>query len=333
AKRNQKGFTHLLIMLVVSAFLIWASVAVASLRPASADAPISEFRSGQPGYCLSASSSKIASGTPAVVTLCNGSSAQNFSLSGEHIIIEANYCLSAVGSSVEINSCNVNSVNQDWKSDSVSYLNLANNNCLSLTNDNISKPLVTASCANLESLSETWVPSVWSGNSISNSSDPTCNQSDLGQRVACMAKRQWLTWQTDPKLHPALLYDYTAGNSNEEWCADFVSYIYMQAGAPFSNGERGQNGWDEYDANNIINQGFTYHSVDSGYIPSPGDIAYFNYQDGHVEIVVSGGAHPTFIYGDSGVIDPITGNGDMAENQITSDGNAGQLEYYLSPIY
>jgi hypothetical protein len=330
-KKNRKSFTHLAIVLVVSAFLIWASVAVASLRPASADSPIPELRSGQPDDCLSATNSKIKSGTTVIAASCNGSALQNFSLSDNHITIAGKYCLTSVGQAVQLTTCRPNNQQQDWSADGVGYMNLANNRCLSITSGNPNKPVVTASCSQLTNLSETWVPSTWSGVSIYNTSEPACNQASIGQRVACEAERQWLAWQTQPKLHNALLYDYTAGNPYEEWCADFVSYVYKQAGAPFSNGERGLNGWDEYNANNIINQGFTYHAAGSGYLPKPGDVAYFNYLGGHVEIVVKGGSNPVFIYGDSGTIDPISGNGDMAENQITSDGSLGQLEYYLSP--
>ncbi len=318
-------------MLVVSAFLIWASVAVASLSPASADAPIPELRSGQLGDCLSVSPGKIKPGSTLVATGCNGMAEQNFTLSADHITIDGNYCLTSTGSIVVLDNCQQNNQNQEWQADGVGYSNLGNNRCLSISKGS-SKQVDTASCSQQGTLSQVWVPSNWSGQSIYTTSAPSCNQSNLGQRVACQAERQWLAWQTQPKLHNTLLYDYTAGNPYEEWCADFVSYVYKQAGAPFSNGERGLNGWDEYNANNIINQGFTYHAAGSGYIPKPGDVAYFNYLGGHVEIVVKGGTNPVFIYGDSGVIDPISGNGDMAENQITSDGSLGQLEYYLSPI-
>jgi len=66
-------------------------------------------------------------------------------------------------------------------------------------------------------------------------------------------------------------------------------------------------------------------------VPLAGDVAYFNYGGGHVEIVVSGGQTPTFVYGDSGVTDPTTGNGQMTTNTITQKANEGQLIYYLSP--
>ena len=76
--------------------------------------------------------------------------------------------------------------------------------------------------------------------------------------------------------------------------------------------------------------GYTIHYASTGYLPKPGDVAFFNYSAGHVEIVISGGKQPTFIYGDSGTIDPTTGNGQMKANTIL--GNvSGQVVYYLSP--
>ena len=76
--------------------------------------------------------------------------------------------------------------------------------------------------------------------------------------------------------------------------------------------------------------GFSYHNA-SSYTPRPGDVAYFDYSGGHVEIVVSGGPTPTFVYGDSANIDSSTGNGEMEANTIISDGSMGQVLYYLSP--
>ena len=116
---------------------------------------------------------------------------------------------------------------------------------------------------------------------------------------------------------------------NEEWCADFVSYIYNISGSPFINGNNAP--WDENDANQLSDMGFSYHDLNSGYLPSPGDVAFFNYPGGHAEIVISGGKHPTFIYGDSRNIDPATGNGQMESNTTTSVDGLGQLAYYLFP--
>ncbi len=151
----------------------------------------------------------------------------------------------------------------------------------------------------------------------------------LNQQISCQAMMQWNLWHQPKSNHLQLLNKYTDGFGLEEWCADFVSYIYKTSGAPFTAGER--NGWDEYNANYIVNEPIFSQISAQNYQPQAGDVAYFNYPGGHVEIVVVGGAKPTFIYGDSAQLDPQTGNGNMAANNILVDGQFGQVTYYLSP--
>lgn len=324
--KNQKGFVRLILITAVSALLVWTGSAVSELGRDSSDSPQTDIQSGVAGYCIDDYHGKTGPGSPVVAWACNGTQAQDWSLNGGRIENANHYCLSAAAKVLVVSACS-SARDQQWSEDGVGLKNLSGG-CLSLPNGKIDQQLITASC-NLTSLDQTWTPSLWQGKPITQLSSTACTQTILGDRVACLAKREWLAWQTEPALHRVLLSDFTDGNPSEEWCADFVSFIYKLAGAPFTAGER--NGWDEYNANNIIYQGFTYHDVSSGYVPKAGDVAYFNYSGGHVEIVVSGGKHPTFIYGDSGTKDPITGNGNMAENSIQSDGAAGQLEYYLSP--
>jgi hypothetical protein len=186
---------------------------------------------------------------------------------------------------------------------------------------------VLASCKYLTEPSETWVAATWHAHDAQGAV-VTCMTGSEGDRVACQAAKQWVIWQAGAVQHTTLLNEYSDGNGYEEWCADFVSYVYKAAGYPFDQGER--QGWDEYVADAVQYENFTYHPAGS-YIPQPGDVAYFNYPGGHVEIVVIGGVNPLFIYGDSGTTDPSTRNGDMAENSITNDPAEGQVLYYLSP--
>ncbi len=169
-------------------------------------------------------------------------------------------------------------------------------------------------------------------NSIWEYSDRSSIYNCIGSKseiLACKATEQWNIWTSGSINHETLLNEYTDGNPNEEWCADFVSYIYNISGSPFINGNNAP--WDENDANQLSDMGFSYHDLNSGYLPSPGDVAFFNYPGGHAEIVISGCKHPTFIYGDSRNIDPATGNGQMESNTTTSVDGLGQLAYYLSP--
>jgi hypothetical protein len=329
-KKSFRVKIRLFFVVAICFAVIWGALAVIGINHVSADVSIGEIRSAVAGYCLDDYKSSTKSGSPVYSWRCNGARAENWQVVGSRIKLANQYCLGVIQNKVVIDNCS-GSKNQQWSRRGAGFENLANSNCLSLAGNNHVGQVITASCSDLTNMSESWTSAHWSGLPLSAISSPTCKDLPLGKRVACYANRQWLAWETEPKLHNILLTDYTDRNPYEEWCADFISYIYREAGAPFSNGERGKNGWDEYNANNIQYMGFTYHAANSGYVPRAGDIAFFDYAGGHVEIVVSGGAHPTFIYGDSGTIDPMTGNGNMAKNQIVNDGSAGHVVYYLSP--
>jgi hypothetical protein len=222
-----------------------------------------------------------------------------------------------------LNTCN-GSPGETWNIDLSGYENPNSGLCLDAPSNKTNYQLAIDSCNNLSRIGESWTAASWSNNN----SSASCVSGTKGEQVACFAEKQWVAWQTGLSNHKILLTDYTDGNSYEEWCADFVSYVYKEAGYPFTAGER--NGWDEYNANNIQYMGFTMHSAAS-YSPKPGDVAFFDYAGGHVEVVATGGKTPTFIYGDSNTADPATGNGEMNEDSLTSDGSAGQVIYYLSP--
>ncbi len=329
-KKNQSGFIRLAMLILLSVLLIGSSVNLFGFVNVSADAAQPEIRSSAGDYCLDDFHGDKKPNSIVDAWNCNGTSSQNWSWSGNQIKLDAKYCLDVIHSKVGLNLCST-AKDQIWHADSVGLINMSNSQCLNLPGSKTGIQLTTVGCNNLSSVNEAWTPTVWRGKAMLAVSSPPCTQSHIGLRVACFAERQWLAWATEPQLRPYLLNDYTDGNAYEEWCSDFVSYVYREAGRPFSGGERGANGWDEYNANNIQYMGFSYHQAGSGYVPKAGDVAFFNYPGGHVEIVESGGKHPTFIYGDSGTLDPITHNGDMAKNQITSDGTFGQVIYYLSP--
>lgn len=317
---------HLFIVaIVIFLGLIW----VFAFTNVRAHAAIPEIRSGISGFCLDDFSDSQASNAKVDAWGCNDTLAQSWTVSATSIKHDSTTCLSVLndgtvsGNRVVINRCD-NAPGQVWLRDNGGYFNPNSRLCLNIPNDQSGVSLIISSCGLLSKLSEQWKPITANGSNYNNS----CNSGTEGERVACYAEKEWTTWQAGRPSHATLLNNYTDGNGYEEWCADFVSYVYQEAGYPFTQGER--NGWDEYNANNIQYMGFTEHNA-ANYIPQPGDVAYFNYSGGHVEIVVSGGAHPTFIYGDSATIDPSTGNGDMESNAITNDGAAGQVIYYLSP--
>ncbi len=280
----------------------------------------SPIKSGWSGYCLDDYRSKIVEGNQVDLWPCNDSAAQDWQVNLTQIIHNNDMCLTASSDTdITINTCN-DGPNQVWLKDDTGYLNPNKGLCLTAENAEEDGQLTLTSCRLLTSNSKSWTANI-------NYGTYPCTGSQ-GQMVACYAIKEWVKWTSEPNNHEALLNTYTAGAAYEEWCADFVSYVFKEAGYPFSSGN--YDGWNENIAGNVVNQGFTVDSSAS-YLPQTGDVAYFDYLGGHVEIVISGGKTPTFIYSNSEVIDPTTGNGDMAANTITSVPSLGQLEYYMSP--
>ncbi len=321
-KHNLRHITFGLISILLAVGLIKLSGGNASAASGL------KLRSGIGGYCLDDYTGKLASGNPVDAWGCNGSSAQSWSVTYDTIEHAGKYCLSVVGNSknagakIVLNACD-SAPGQIWLRYKSGYINPNSGLCLSTSSSGPSSQLSLNSCNQLGDANETWTPENYNGKVIGL---PSCDGTE-GQKVACEASTEWAHWQNSND-HLALLNTYTDNAPYEEWCADFVSYVYKQAGYPLTGA---YDGWDENDANNLQNYPeFTEHQASSGYVPKAGDIAWFNYDGGHVEIVVAGGKQPTFVYGNSGEIDPTTGNGDMRANTLTSDGSEGQLVYYLS---
>jgi Ricin-type beta-trefoil lectin domain/CHAP domain len=304
---------YLLVAVIIAIGISWLSFGTSNAGPTGG--PV---KSGWSGYCLDDYKNKDTAGNQVDLWGCNNSEAQDWSVTMTQIRHGADGCLDAsTDTKVVLSSCS-DDPNQVWLRDGNGFMNPNDGLCLTAQQSGEDQPLNMASCGSPLTNSQAWSPAVM---------DNKCD-GDQADKVACSAVREWINWQSNPNGHLALLNTYTGNAPYEEWCADFVSYIYKEAGYPFSNGNYG--GWDENIASQIQNQGFTYHSA-NGYIPKPGDVAFFDYPGGHVEIVVSGGKVPTFVYGNSNTIDPTTNNGQMAANTILNEGAFGQIQYYLSP--
>lgn len=323
ARKKHRGLLKVALFLVVGISLLGL------LSPTRAHAEIQSIEAGQSGYCLDDYKDITTPNAKVDVWKCNDSDSQDWTASDTTVNRGGLYCLSVLndssssGSPVVLNKCN-GTAGQVWLRDQAGLYNPNSGQCLDNASNKTDQSLSISSCTDLTPNGERWTPLSQVGHPY----NPSCLNGTEGQKVACDAVQAWTNWQTNGASHQNLLNIYSDGNGYEEWCADFVSYIYKQAGFPFTNGER--DGWDEYDANNIQYQGFSVHPA-GNYTPKVGDIAFFDYAGGHVEIIVSGGPKPTFVYGDSATIDPETGNGNMEANTITDDGSAGQVIYYLSP--
>jgi hypothetical protein len=328
-QKSKKRFLRRFLFYGLSILTIFLAIKISLFNISSA---IPEIKSGIDGFCLDARGDSSAVNTPIDSWSCNGTDAQNWKAVNNTLVHDKKSCLSifnngsTIGDKIVSAPCSGKS-GQVWVAAVNGYENPVSADCLQVPANQTGDQLILGRCTNLTEPNEAWMPAIYSIQSAGSGAFLGCKGSE-GQKVACIAAQQWVIWQSGSVSHNNLLNAYSDGNGYEEWCADFVSYVYKQAGYPFLYGER--DNWDEYYAPNIQNQGFTYHSV-ANYTPKAGDIAYFDYNGGHVEIVAVGGSKPIFIYGDSGTTDKTTGNGDMAENTITNDGNFGQVIYYLSP--
>ena len=322
-KLDQYGMTHRLIPVgIVFIFLFSAIMTLRSVSSRAAALDLS-VQSGINGYCLDVHNNSDADNTLVESWVCNKSDAQKWQINPTTIKHGKDKCLSvykngtAIGENVILASCS-EEPGQIWLRDSNGFYNPNSGLCLSMPTEATGHPLIIDSCNKLSEPFEQWhIHTVIS-----------CENLTKGEMVACNAVKEWTMWQSNTSSHSDLLNKYTDGASYEEWCADFVSYVYKESGYPFRHGETSR--WDENIANKIQYQGFNYNQLES-YTPQAGDVGYFNYGGGHVEIVISGGTKPTFIYGNSASIDPTTGNGQMKANTISSDGSEGSVQYYLSP--
>lgn len=130
-------------------------------------------------------------------------------------------------------------------------------------------------------------------------------ESNVRRNAVCLAQKELALWQSG-ELSPAAgsHTKYTQGR-HEDWCADFVSWIYNQVGyplepAPFPEGsvpavagiqaigEKGQK--------------FFYHGLGNGYTPVPGDMVIL--AGTHVNMVINvDGNNITIIGGNQGGTD------------------------------
>ncbi len=108
----------------------------------------------------------------------------------------------------------------------------------------------------------------------------------IGERVASLAEAQVGRKRHQVRHEDDALTDYLA--DGEWWCADFVSWVYRQAGVPFDGGAMG--GW-LLTNNHVLARWFErrglFHPRGDGYAPEPGDFVRFpTERGGHAGLVV-----------------------------------------------
>lgn len=140
----------------------------------------------------------------------------------------------------------------------------------------------------------------------SGTSTATSDLSSTRQNAVCIAKQELAAWTPPPPTPRMGFLKYSDGSVNDLWCADFVSWVYKQAGYPFTGGLSG--GWRlaaVQAVKDLPNSDHNWHwHAASGYTPKPGDLAiHQNPSTGysHVNMVIEvTGTTITLIGGDQG---------------------------------
>ena len=95
----------------------------------------------------------------------------------------------------------------------------------------------------------------------------TANLSPTRQKIISLAKTEFKAQSAGTKF---------SQGAKEPWCANFVSYIMNQAGAPLKNPHTG--GWripGTFTLREYYQAADRFKSADSGYQPLPGDVAIY----------------------------------------------------------
>ena len=143
------------------------------------------------------------------------------------------------------------------------------------------------------------------GGSATNGSNGGLSQ--VRQTVVCLAQQELSTWKSQPGYPWSGENNYSetgflkySQNRSEEWCADFATWVYNQAGYPLNPDPN----WNIAYVPDIQSVGeqdgnFHWHDGSSGYIPKPGDLAIHG--STHVNIFISAqGGVAQYIGGDQG---------------------------------
>lgn len=155
--------------------------------------------------------------------------------------------------------------------------------------------------------------------------------STVRQNVVCLTEAEWNKWQSG-QLKPGIAgYGQYSQQTQEEWCADFASWIYDQAQYPLQPDPN----WRVPAVATITsigeqNQKFHFHNlVDPGqpdyqptYVPKPGDLAIVNWSQ-HVQVVIDvQGKSLTVIGGDE--------NGSYVNGQYDFNTSIVQEDHFSS---
>lgn len=137
--------------------------------------------------------------------------------------------------------------------------------------------------------------------------------SEVRKKVVCLAQHEYSLWQSK-QLQPGLAgYGKYSQNHDENWCADFASWVYDQAGYPLQPDPNWRvPGVIGIQAIGQKEQNFHWHPAGS-YTPKPGDF------------VIHGGDHVNLVSGVSGnKLTLLGGNQDAPPGQYPNGSSVTQ---------
>lgn len=125
-------------------------------------------------------------------------------------------------------------------------------------------------------------------NSVTGAQPSGAPQQGIRATIVCIALAELALWDSGQMKPGTDFHKYSEGKT-EEWCADFVSWVYNKAGFPLQQGA-----WRVPAVATIYNLGqkapLEYHPSNSGYTPRPGDLLIHSEPGNafnHVNMVVS----------------------------------------------
>lgn len=164
--RNQQGMTHLILPILIFIVAFGGIGGYVLLRGSHAATATTVFSSALSGMCLDNYHSGTSNGNTIAIAGCNGTGAQNWTVSGDGTITNANgKCLdnwqqkSTTGNPIKLYTCSSTDPAEQWKSTNHTLLNPQTGKCITDPGDSTvnDTPLVLASCTSAKG--QQWIAS------------------------------------------------------------------------------------------------------------------------------------------------------------------------------
>lgn len=130
----------------------------------------------------------------------------------------------------------------------------------------------------------------------------TLSSTNFRENTVKIAEREL---QKRPREYDRTVLTYTQG-MREEWCADFVSYVYLQAGQPLKSPINGT--W-RIPAVKTLRQYFESQGrfrAAGSYVPKPGDVALYGTRHTNLVVAVADGKMTTIGGNENDTISKVT---------------------------